>query len=907
MIRISLRKTLLPALSLMGCLTAHAHISYTNRDFGTLDPSGTTTATISNQTSTGNYGWADGTDADYGDSHKLRGFRFKLTSANYVTITFTGSTNGGTRDGSLKPGFSVFSGLAHVSPAAADHDFATISAAWLATRFGVAKEGAFVALGDWKIGNDTGTSFADLSSFVFAGYAVDGTPALFGQTPGLVGDGTADGTVTGTFFLQPGDYTIMVGGANYAGQFPTPDATVYGITGTVSVSATNPAGIFSFSAPQYSAASGATAVNVTVNRYAGGAAASIDLAATSGTAVEGVDFTAPSATVNFAAGETSKVVAITLLPPTGIPAAKSFSVSLSNPSGGATLGGQPTATVAIQPSDVTRPLVSITAPKTGASIKSPAQVIASGLATDNTGVSRVEVSLNDGAYVNANLSGSTWTYSVTPVSGVNTISVRAVDFAGNSSILAFTSFTYVVKSALIATVNPADAAKGTITGLLSGAAYEEGKTYSLTAVAKPGFYFDHWSANQGDLIGANQAKVSFIMSKNLALTAFFVANPYLAAAGSYNGLIKASGATAASNSTTGFITLAITNAGTVGTGSVKIDGLSLSLGVVSFTSTGDALFGAAKSSSLILKRAGKPDLVLTLKVETAPSVAGAHKITGSLIESGTGNASSVSADRAYYNGTSLKPVALLNKPAASPTSGYYTLTFPASTAPNNGYTAAQFPQGDSLATITLSNAGVASVTITLADNTTFTASAPLSFANKVPVFSALYNSKGSFSGELAFDTALADSDVSGTGFNWFRPLSASPAPVYTAGWPNGITVDAVGAKYDASLNFATSLGLTGGAGVLTFTDGKLTTTITKNNFVLSPANVVTKTPASDASFTLTPVQSSGKFSGKFQHNNQAALASYSGILLQKGANKGGFGFFLSAPNNGESGGVTLSN
>ena len=227
--------------SLLTPLTTFAHISYTNRNFGTLVP-GDPAVNLVNQTVTSNYGWADGTDADYGDAHKLRAFRFALASSAHVTLTFSASTNVGTRNGGLLPGFSVYKGLAKIGAVGgADYDFAAITAAYLAKSFGPAKEGALVSLGDWKAGNDGGTSFADLSSFTFVGYAADGTSANFGSTPGIVGDGNANGTVTGTFHLEPGDYSVFVGGTNYNAQFPTPDATTYGLTGTASAAATDTA------------------------------------------------------------------------------------------------------------------------------------------------------------------------------------------------------------------------------------------------------------------------------------------------------------------------------------------------------------------------------------------------------------------------------------------------------------------------------------------------------------------------------------------------------------------------------------------------------------------------------------------------------------------------------------------
>lgn len=248
-----LKRYLSCAALLLGAGTASAHISYSNRDFGTLVPNAAP-VTIINQTVTGNYGWADGTDDDNADSHKVRYYRFKLDAAAYVTVTFSGSTNSTSttpRDGTIKPAFSIYQGLAHVapttnSPGSPDYDTSAISMAYraqLETTLGHPVEGCFHALKDWRIGGDNqpGPTFdfdaADgLSTFVFKGYAADGDSTLFGSAPGINGDGNADGTVTKSFYLQAGDYTIAVGGANYAGQSPTPDATIYGLTGSISAS-----------------------------------------------------------------------------------------------------------------------------------------------------------------------------------------------------------------------------------------------------------------------------------------------------------------------------------------------------------------------------------------------------------------------------------------------------------------------------------------------------------------------------------------------------------------------------------------------------------------------------------------------------------------------------------------------
>jgi hypothetical protein len=221
------------ALSLAVCVTANAHISYTGRNFGTFS-GGEAPVTILDKVIAGNWAWADGTDADYGPSEYVRAYRFTLTYDARVTFDVSATTSGGSVLGDLLPGLSLYQGLAHVAPALLDHDENLVSQQWRNSQPGVPKEGNFRALGDWKIGNDSGTTAADLSSFSFKGYAVDGTAANFGAAPGIVGDGLADGHVVGTFDIPAGDYTLFIGGANYASQVPG-DTVGRGVNVTLTV------------------------------------------------------------------------------------------------------------------------------------------------------------------------------------------------------------------------------------------------------------------------------------------------------------------------------------------------------------------------------------------------------------------------------------------------------------------------------------------------------------------------------------------------------------------------------------------------------------------------------------------------------------------------------------------------
>ena len=218
-----------------------AHISYNNRNFGTNPVS----VTIGDQTASSAFGWADAADADWGDSHRGRFFRFTLTTPASIMISATRgglSAQTGAADTFL-PGISLFAGLSQTAPEALAHDSSTLS---VASR-PVGTEGSFRSLTDWSIGNDptyntagdpaSGVLYAArLANFTYIGHLADGTSANFGNESGILGDGVADGSVTATFNdLAAGDYSFFVGGANYNAQLTETGPTYpsYAFTATV--------------------------------------------------------------------------------------------------------------------------------------------------------------------------------------------------------------------------------------------------------------------------------------------------------------------------------------------------------------------------------------------------------------------------------------------------------------------------------------------------------------------------------------------------------------------------------------------------------------------------------------------------------------------------------------------------
>lgn len=226
------KNTLKYALLLAGMtsLPAMAHIGYGGRDFGSFSGIAGESQTRSGQAVTGNFGWIDGTDADWGDSHRLRAYRFHLDNDADVKISFHDQVFG-TALGGINPGFSLYSGLAHVAPFKADHDGAAGSIAIRDAVGGVGlTEGSFRALTNWSITNDDNDP---ASVFTYIGSAYDGSVDYgAGVIPG--GDGLADHQVSKVFHLTAGDYSIFAGGTDYASQGVLPLVS-YGLEGMVSV------------------------------------------------------------------------------------------------------------------------------------------------------------------------------------------------------------------------------------------------------------------------------------------------------------------------------------------------------------------------------------------------------------------------------------------------------------------------------------------------------------------------------------------------------------------------------------------------------------------------------------------------------------------------------------------------
>ncbi len=110
-------------------------------------------------------------------------------------------------------------------------------------------------------------------------------------------------------------------------------------------------GVVQFSAALFNATECATLpcnATLTVSRTGGAASGvTVDFATADGTATAVSDYVATTGTITFAAGQASQVIHIPLQIELGAQATKSFSVIVSNPTSGATLGARTTAEVRV--------------------------------------------------------------------------------------------------------------------------------------------------------------------------------------------------------------------------------------------------------------------------------------------------------------------------------------------------------------------------------------------------------------------------------------------------------------------------------------------------------------------------------------------------------------------------------
>ena len=136
---------------------------------------------------------------------------------------------------------------------------------------------------------------------------------------------------------------------------------------TTTIGTITNAGVIAFNAANYTVnEDGTTNATITLTRSNGSnGAISVTVTPTNGTATATTDFSSNPITINFASGETSKTITIPIVNDTVYELSETIDLTLSNPTGGATLGTQKTAVLTIADDDLANaPKISIANPAT---------------------------------------------------------------------------------------------------------------------------------------------------------------------------------------------------------------------------------------------------------------------------------------------------------------------------------------------------------------------------------------------------------------------------------------------------------------------------------------------------------------------------------------------------------------
>ena len=699
----------------------------------------------------------------------------------------------------------------------------------------------------------------------------------------------------------------------------------------------------------YSVVESAGTLTVNVVRTGSTPAADVTLATTDGTALAGVDFTVASPTVHFNQGETTAPLTIAIANRADAQGTRNFTVALTAVPNGSSIGTTATATVAITDAGGagtftfaaakidTNPLaptglpgsVQVVVNRTGSASGAAAISIT---AKSPTTVTKPLVALNNTTDYTLSSNFVTLSFADGQVSKTLTIPLKATVRNGQfqltlsaptngATVGGITSATVEVlkkdttNPTLNVTFGPATNGQATISGTATDGGtlstginrVELGVVSVNTPVPTPAslpLTAGAFSSTIQLQHGANKVTVTAFDNSGRKIAKSFTynySNPDLTLlVGTYTGLLVPS--VAPTNENSGFITVTVSKTAAV-SGKLTISGTS-----VAFTG---ALDNARK---LYFKKTVSLEYPIVDKTEVQPnlgklSLSFADKTVTATLVAQQGGAVLATA-------TAL-PVVTLADPGVSGVSAgqKYTLLFPSKA--QTSVTAANYPQGDGYASVSVKTNGSVSAAGVLADGTAYKAAGKLhavsSGRQNVPLHVILYKKKGSFSTELSFDitsaTNNAADDVTGANSLWICPPQPK-ARYYRSGWPAGARVDVIGSRFTVPVGASVLPGLGSATpnAQLQFADGGLTGVLTRD-FDLSVTNAF-ENQSTDTGLKLSITKSTGVFTGSFTPPSSSKV-TFKGIILQEGSNQRGFGFFLSTPvpastGVGLSGGVTLT-
>lgn len=541
--------------------------------------------------------------------------------------------------------------------------------------------------------------------------------------------------------------------------------------------------------------------------------------------------------------------------------------------------GSQSYTLAIKPSgnasDINKPTVAIISPKNNARLTNT-PVIVTGTAKDatstpNTGVALVLYSVNAGAPQLAATANqfSNWTANVNLIPGTNAFVVTALDYRGNFKTNA-RSFFLVVTSTLALNINGSGGVVATATTFgkpTNGAPLELTKVYTVTAAPTSNNLFSNWVASvdggPASVVSTN-AKYLFPMQTNLTLTANFVTNHFLAAAGSYNGLFSETNGVR--HQSAGFVNVKVKS-------SLKFSAKLVCDGdAISFSGKFDLPGTVTKTISRAAK--GKSDLIVSFDLGFGVAT---NLATGTVSD---GNwTAELKADRAVFDNSNL----------ATAFSNRYTMLMPGFTNASAG------PAGYGYGVIFVEGDGGVKLSGATADAQPLSQSVPISGNGEWPFYVPLSKGIHVYTNLLTMVKKTNNAYPLGSMLGWINFTNTAPTGTVswikksgaTAVYPNGFTNESVllGSRYLVPATGTRAVDIT--TGTVMLTSGNLSSAITRS-VSISTANVLAITPTNQTvKLTLTP--KTGLLSGNFKHpDNANTTTTIKGVVLQEQELGGGF-------------------
>lgn len=459
---------------------------------------------------------------------------------------------------------------------------------------------------------------------------------------------------------------------------------------------------------------------------------------TSGSAIPGVHYFALPEQVEIPAGQLSVVVPLQPKDDTSYQAVKAVKVELAA-SSDYTIGFNRAANIFIlendpQP-DAVAPEVSISSPIIKSRINAPAVVIASGTASDNTGIASVIYELNQkGPHPASGTSNWTADLSEDLNVGPNLLTVFSKDVDGNESEPVNIVFDYVQPRLLTVSV----AGSGSVSrGFAPQVILEAGQTYEIQAKPERGFVFGGWT---GDLTAPTREFVFRMPDDETHLVANFVPDPFVAPlTGFYTGAVRAA---ELSFETTGLLQLAV-NAKGSSTGKLLLAGATIPL-------RGE-FNGAGKFRTTILRKGSTP---LTLDLELDLSGA-TRQITGTLAT--PASTFGVVAERAAFSRSVPYPLV-----TSHPSGEIYHFILPPS-ASASGVN----PKGTGYGTARIDKAGNVKWSAMLADGSKASGAVPLNASGGWVLHSPLANKRGVLLGDILLDKSAPVATMNAS-VDWLR-------------------------------------------------------------------------------------------------------------------------------------------